>query len=392
MRPQKPPDSVEKRAVAPVYQIDDLIVDTGRVTVTRAGRELVLPKLSFDLLVTLVKAAPSVVSPDELMDRVWSGLVVGPETVSQRIKLLRDSLGDDPKMPRFVAGVRGRGYRLLPDVVRLDPAGQAAAVAVSAAVPESRARWQVFLPLATLGIVVVAGIWLFLDRERDNAPGEQAISNAPLPVRSVAVLAFENRGGAPGTDILAEGIPETVLHQLARFPGLTVIARSSSFSFQDHLQDLRVIGRRLNVRYLLEGSVQTAGTRLRVTSSLVDAESGASVWSMQFDRAPQDVFAVQDEIAIEVARAMQLTLDAGTDAAASLRRGATRSYEAYLAFLRGRALLANVRVADLPTAIDSLSAAIRHDPDFAAAYVLRSRTGTDRTCRTETGGRSATQF
>jgi tetratricopeptide (TPR) repeat protein len=94
---------------------------------------------------------------------------------------------------------------------------------------------------------------------------------------------------------------------------------------------------------------------------------------MQFDRAPQDVFAVQDEIAIEVARAMHLTLDAGTEAAAGLSRRATKSYEAYLAFLRGRALLANVRVADLPPAIDSLSAAIRHDPDFAAAYVLLAR-------------------
>jgi TolB-like protein/cytochrome c-type biogenesis protein CcmH/NrfG len=187
------------------------------------------------------------------------------------------------------------------------------------------------------------------------------------------VLAFADRGGADGTDILAQGIPETVLHQLARFPGLTVIARGSSFAFQDHPDDMRVIGRALNVRYLLEGSVQTAGQRLRVTSSLVDAQTGASVWSMQFDRAPQDIFAVQDEIAIEVARAMQLTLDAGTDAVASLQRGATRSYEAYLAFLRGRALLANVRVTDLPAAIESLTTAIHLDPEFASAYVLLAR-------------------
>src|SRR6188768_3120679 len=99
MQPQNPTDSVEKRPVAPVYQLDDLIVDTGCMSVTRDGLELPLPKLSFDLLVALIKAAPSVVSQDELMDGVWPGLVVGPETVSQRIKLLRDSLGDDPKMP-----------------------------------------------------------------------------------------------------------------------------------------------------------------------------------------------------------------------------------------------------------------------------------------------------
>ena len=374
MQAQDPKDSVGNRQLAPVYRVDDLVVDAGRITVSRADRELALPKLSFDLLIALIEAAPRVVSPDELMDRVWSGLVVGPETVSQRIKLLRDSLGDDPKTPRYVAGVRGRGYRLLPEVVRIDPAGQAAATAAATSpIPASRARWQVFLPLLALGIVIAGGLWLLLDRGREAAPASETVPTMPLPARSVAVLAFEDRGGAPGTEILAVGIPETVLHQLARFPGLTVIARSSSFAFRDRPGDLRVIGRRLNVRYLLEGSVQTAGSRLRVTSSLVDAESGASVWSMQFDRAPNDVFAMQDEIAIEVARAMQLTLDAGTDAVASLRQAATTSYEAYLAFLRGRALLANSRVADLPAAIETLSAAVRHDPGFAAAYVLLAR-------------------
>ena len=372
MQPQDPADSVEKRPLAPVYQLNDLIVDTGRISVTRNGLELPLPKLSFDLLVALIKAAPGVASQDELMDRVWPGLVVGPETVSQRIKLLRDSLGDDPKMPRYVAGVRGRGYRLLPAVVRRDPEGRATAAASAAAV-DSGPRWQLILSLLTLGIVVAAAFWLFLDGGRNGLPAEVTLSDAPLPARSVAVLAFENRGGAPGTDILAEGIPETVLHQLAQFPGLTVIARGSSFAFREHPEDLRVIGRRLDVRYLLEGSVQNAGAHLRVTSSLVDAQSGASVWSMQFDRAPSDVFAVQDEIAIEVARAMQLTLDAGTDSIASLRHGVTQSYDAYFAFLRGRALLANLRVADLPAAIESLSAAIRQDPDFASAYVLLAR-------------------
>ena len=136
---------------------------------------------------------------------------------------------------------------------------------------------------------------------------------------------------------------------------------------------MRVIGRKLNVRYLLEGSVQAAGDRLRVTSSLIDAQTGASVWSEQFDPAPQDVFAVQDEIALEVARALQLTLDAIDDPTAGGRSGATENYDAYFEFLRGRALLASVRVADLPAAVNALTAAIRLDPKFASAYVLLAR-------------------
>lgn len=371
MQPQNPEESASRRPLDPVYRVDDLVVDSRRVAVTRAGVNLALPKLTFDLLVALIEAAPGVVSPDELMDRVWPGLVVSPETVSQRIKLLRDSLGDNSKSPRYVAGVRGRGYRLLPEVERIDGAG--AIAQVIAAAPAAGNRGRFLLPVLALALVAATGAWLLLDRGQEADPEEVATAGPPLPVRSVAVLAFEDRGGSEGTDILAQGIPETVLHQLARFPGLTVIARSSSFAFQDRDDDLRVIGRKLNVRYLLEGSVQTDGRSLRVTSSLVDAETGASVWSMQFDRPPQGVFAMQDEIAIEVARAMQITLDAGTDAVASLRQGATEDYDAYVAFLRGRALLASLRVTDLPAAIKWLEASIRHDPRFGAAYVLLAR-------------------
>jgi tetratricopeptide (TPR) repeat protein len=164
-----------------------------------------------------------------------------------------------------------------------------------------------------------------------------------------------------------------VLHQLGRFPGLTVIARGSSCAFRDSDEDLRSIGRKLNVRYLLEGSVQTAGEQLRVTSSLVDAETGAAIWSMKFERPLRGVFAVEDEIAAEVARAMKVSIDEGTAALAARGRDADRNFDAYLSFLRGRALHASQRLADLPAAIDALSAAIRQDPQFAEAYVLLAR-------------------
>lgn len=372
MRLSSPPEPAERRPDPAVYRVADLTVDTGRIRVVRDGHPLPISGLSFDLLLALIEGSPRVVSHDELMDRVWSGVVVGPETVSQRIKLLREALGDDPKKPAYVAGVRGRGYRLVPEVAILD--AQGAAASAPPAATRRRTRLAVALA-AALAVAVVAGLgsWWISGREGAHVAAPPAVTAVQAPAKSVAVLAFENRGGPPGTDVLAEGIPETVLHQLARVPGLTVIARGSSFAFRGRATDLREIGRRLNVRYLLEGSVQTSGTRLRVTSSLVDAAMGASVWSMQFDREAPDVFAVQDEIAVEVARAMQVTIAAGTEAARTLRHGATSSYEAYFAFLQGRALLAGARVGDLPAAIDSLSAAIRHDPQFASAYVLLAR-------------------
>lgn len=96
------------------YRVGDLVIDTGPQRVTRDGNVIALPKLSYDLLIVLVRAAPNLLSIDALMEEVWPRLVVSPETVSQRIKLLRDALGDDPRNPRYVEGLRGRGYRVIP--------------------------------------------------------------------------------------------------------------------------------------------------------------------------------------------------------------------------------------------------------------------------------------
>jgi TolB-like protein len=232
------------------------------------------------------------------------------------------------------------------------------------------------LGVASLAAAVLAYGWYVRGHEAHEAAttaDESPLATTELPSRSIAVLAFEDRGGSAGSDVLAEGIPETVMVQLGLMRGLTVIARGSSFAFKGQSADMRVIGRKLNVRYLLEGSVQAAGDRLRVTSSLIDVQTGASVWSKQFNPAPQDLFAVQDEIALEVARALQLTLDTIDNSAAEGRSGVTENYDAYFEFLRGRALLASVRVADLPAAINALTSAIRLDPKFASAYVLLAR-------------------
>src|SRR5215831_2729008 len=98
------------------YQVDDLSIDLAPRRVRRAATVIRLQALSFDLLVTLVRAAPNLVSFDQLNERVWPGLVITPETIVQRVKLLRDALGDDPRAPRYIEGVRGRGYRMVAQV------------------------------------------------------------------------------------------------------------------------------------------------------------------------------------------------------------------------------------------------------------------------------------
>src|SRR5262249_34600223 len=117
---------------------------------------------------------------------------------------------------------------------------------------------------------------------------------------TVAVLPFENLSADPGDGFLAGGVAESVLHRLSSSKELAVISRTSSFVFQDRNTDAREIGRRLNARYLVEGSVQRAGERLRVTARLLDSTTGSDVWSLRFDRQMGDIFALQDEIADKV--------------------------------------------------------------------------------------------
>src|SRR6266481_3546822 len=98
------------------FRVDDLIIDLGQQRVSRAAVDIPLPPLSFELLVTLARAAPNLVTFDQLTERVWTGLVISPETLSQRVKLVRTALGDDPHAPRYIGGVRGRGYRMVAPV------------------------------------------------------------------------------------------------------------------------------------------------------------------------------------------------------------------------------------------------------------------------------------
>ena len=181
------------------------------------------------------------------------------------------------------------------------------------------------------------------------------------------MLPFQNLSTAAEGEVLALGIAESVLHQLANLPKLEVISRTSSFAFGNKQQDAREIGKQLGARFLLEGSVQSDRARMRVTTQLIDTQTGADVWSMRFDRAPGDIFEVQDEIALQVTRALELSLDAKERD--RLTGQGTENLDAYLAFLQGRSLQANDRVADTRDAIGHFERATRLDPEFANAYV-----------------------
>ncbi|HEY4972545.1 MAG TPA: hypothetical protein VII41_02990, partial [Steroidobacteraceae bacterium] len=188
--------------------------------------------------------------------------------------------------------------------------------------------------------------------------------------RSIAVLPFDNLSTGPEGNVLALGFAEQVLHELGNLSDLTVIARTSSFAPRRPDEDARAIGRKLNAKFLLQGSVQSDTQRLRVTTELVDADTNLQVWSARFDRKLTDIFAVQDEIALAVARALEVNV--GIGARETLAGRGTQNLDAWLAYEQGRALLATRKLADLQSATTRFSDAIRQDPSFAAAYVSQA--------------------
>jgi adenylate cyclase len=130
-----------------------------------------------------------------------------------------------------------------------------------------------------------------------TSAGKSATGGLALPDKpSIAVLAFQNLSGDPEQEFFADGIAEEVITALSKAHWLFVIARNSSFSYKGKSVDVRQLGRELGVRYVLEGSVRKAGNRVRITAQLIDATDGHQVWADRYDRALEDIFAVQDEI------------------------------------------------------------------------------------------------
>ena len=373
-----------------IFVLDDLRVDIGQQRVMRLGTEITLPNLSFQLLVALIRGAPNVLSLDVLMARVWPGLMVSPETVNKRANLLREALGDDAKEPRYISLVRRRGYRLVADVTRAErlaaPLGApvAAAPRIESSIPDTAAsrsqpvRAQLsprqWLGLSAFVVVVLAvGIvarTLIRDHSSSAAIPKEASQLADAPIgtraRTVAVLPFENISADTADAYLARGLPEMVLNRLSRVTGLAVIARNSSFALNTTSIDSQEIGRRLNCGYLVNGSVQRNADRLRVAVQLVDTTAGTMIWSTNFDRALSDIFTVQDEIADKVTAELSAQLGAlAPPPATQVRSG---NVEAYLAYLRGRALLGRFSVAESEAAVPYFEKAIALDANFAAAY------------------------
>src|SRR6266705_1182473 len=227
---------------------------------TGSGVPIELKSQACDIRSVLASAQGQVVTKDELMAKVWPGIVVEESNIQVHISALRKALGEERDRPTHLFTVPGRGYRLV--------GGQASPSWIS---------------------------------------GDAGVTDARAPPDrpSIAVLAFQNLSSDPEQQYFADGMVEEIITALSRIKWLLVIARNSSFIYKGRAVDVRQVGHELGVRYVLEGSVRKSGNRLRTTAQLIEAHGGTQLWAERYERLLDDVFAVQDEIAMSVIGAIE---------------------------------------------------------------------------------------
>jgi eukaryotic-like serine/threonine-protein kinase len=188
---------------------------------------------------------------------------------------------------------------------------------------------------------------------------------SPTPASSIAVLPFASLSADKDDEFFADGVAEEIINALGRLPALRVAARTSTFAFKGTQEDLRVIGDKLGVGSVLEGSVRRAGRRLRIVAQLVDVVSGYQLWSERYDRELDDVFQIQEEIARSIASRLQATLAGGTR---ELVEQGTRDVDAFELHARGRSLCTQRTEEAMRRSIDCFRNATERDPAYAPAW------------------------
>jgi len=291
-------------------------------------------------------------------DQIGSRLPVGLTTLGeQRVKNIAE-----PMRAFRVGGAPGRGSPL--SAARRRRAATLAGILVS----------------AMLVLVAAAGAawWLWPDHRSEPRPVQAESASAPAQAHtarrlSIVVLPFANLSNDPQQEYFVDGITEDLTTDLARIDGSQVIARNTAFTYKGKPVDAKRIGRELDVRYVLEGSIQRSGNQVRINAQLVDAETGAHLWAERFDRDAGDLFALQNEITARIARALQSQL-----AIAESRRPTARP-DALDYILRGRAVLTRpISRENNEEAVSLFEAALELDPQsadaaawLAAALVVR---------------------
>jgi len=290
---------------------------------------------------------------------VWAEVVVTEGSLNQCLIEIRKVLGDESR--EMVRTVPRRGY-LLDVPVSIHKRGEApVAQTTSDDLVRNRrpSRWSV--GAAIILALAVTVTWWNSGRQKIEERVPTVVSDFAVPA-SIAVLPFADMSPEGDQEYFGDGISEEILNLLAQTPELTVIARTSSFSFKDQAADIEAIARKLNVANVLEGSVRKDGNLIRVTAQLVSAANGAHLWSHTYDYPLDDIFALQSEIATAVVDALKVEL------LTAITEPRATDPEVYSLYLQGRYFVNRRDVDSLEKALAAFQQALAIDPDYAPAW------------------------
>jgi TolB-like protein len=312
------------------YLFEGFALDTDRRELRRGADVVSVAPQVFDLLDYLIRNRERVVTKDDLIGAIWNGRIVSDAALTTRLNIARGVIGDTGHEQRLIRTLPRKSFRFVGPVREAqEPAGEAVAETPEAA---------------------------------------PALPDKP----SIAVLPFQNMSGDPEQEYFADGMAEDILTGLSRHRWLFVIARNSSFTYKGRAVDVRQVGRELGVRYVLEGSVRRAGSRVRFTAQLIDTATGNHVWGEKYDGEAEDLFDLQDRITEAVVGVLEPTIQLAEIERA--RRKRPENLGAYDYYLRALALTDAFTRDAVQAMRNNCLQAITLDPTFAPAYALAART------------------
>ena len=346
------------------FSVGDWIVRPQRGSIEHGDEFVRIKPKSMAVLECLARAAGEVVSRNELFDAVWPGGVVSDDVLTHSVVELRKAFGDSARDARVIETIPKKGFRLIPPVVPVaeKPMTETISSGEPGSLNEKATRWSAkwTLLISACAVLIAATVFWYQTIYRNAAP-----SGVLDSTRSIAVLPFVDMSPDGDQGYFADGLAEELINRLTQLEGLQVTGRTSSFYFKGRNDDLRVIGDTLNVGHVLEGSVRKSENQLRITAQLVDVTTGFHLWAGQYDRQLNNIFAVQEEIAEAVAKALSIKLGVGGLGNVA---GNTTNVDAYEEFMMANSLAREVTADAMLDAIEHNKRAVEIDPGYALAW------------------------
>ncbi len=362
-----------------IYRFGQCELDTERLELRLDGELQAVEPQVFSLLVLLIENRKKVVSKDDLIAAVWGGRIVSDASLSSRVSRARTAVGDSGTSQAIIRTLPRRGFRFVADILQ-DEATQSGSpsgahddetTGKSAENPSSKRKTVIAASIIVV-IAVAAGLFFWQPwASIEKASIEKMAYKLPQKP-SIAVLPFANLSSDRNQESFGDAITEDIITALSKIPDMFVIAHNSSFTYKGKAVKVQKVAEDLGVRYVLEGSIQRSGNKVRVTVQLIDALSGRHIWGERYDREVKDIFALQDDITRNVVTALEVKLTEGEQARALRRQ--TENTEAYELFLRAKSMQ---REGYLSKSVNAeakefYEKAIALDPNFAAPWLRLS--------------------